>query len=74
MDTLHKAAPPGYDPLDMRQYRIEKLPKRDKGKVEKWLAILGPPLALISFLLFALVIKLPFLADIDPESLTVRRL
>ncbi len=70
MDPLHKASPPPYDPLDMRQYRIEKLPKRDKGKIEKWLAILGPPLALVSFLLFALIIKLPFLENIDPESLS----
>ncbi len=35
------------DPLDMNNYRIEKLPKRDKSKVEKWLAIIGPSLLLL---------------------------
>ncbi|HAQ65176.1 MAG TPA: sodium:sulfate symporter [Bacteroidales bacterium] len=59
-----------YDPLDMNNYRIEKLPKREKGKGEKWMAILGPPLALLLFLLFAFVIKLPFLDHIDPEVLS----
>ena len=42
-----------FDPLDMNNYRIEKLPKRDKSKFEKWLAILGPILALAAFILFA---------------------
>ena len=28
-----------HDPLDMHQYRIEKLPKREKSKLERWLAI-----------------------------------
>ena len=37
-----------YDPLDMNNYRIEKLPKRAKGKVEQWLAIVGIPLAIVS--------------------------
>ncbi len=58
------------DLLDMHNYRIEKLPKRKKGNFEKWLAIIGPPLAIISFILFAFVIKLPFLQDIDSSRLT----
>lgn len=58
------------DLLDMHNYRIEKLPKRKKGNFEKWLAIIGPPLAIISFILFAFVFKLPFLQDIDPSRLT----
>ena len=58
------------DPLDMQQYRIEKLPKRRKSRFEKNLALLGSPMALILFLLFAFVIKMPFLSDIDPESLS----
>jgi solute carrier family 13 (sodium-dependent dicarboxylate transporter), member 2/3/5 len=58
-----------FDPLDMHNYRIEKLPKRAKGPVEKWLAILGIPIALISFLLLAFVVKVPFLQDLDPEQL-----
>lgn len=69
MTNTHQAS--AYDPLDMNNYRIEKLPKREKGKGEKWMAILGPPLAILFFLLFAFVIKLPFLDHIDPESLSI---
>jgi len=58
-----------FDPLDMQNYRIEKLPKRSKGKLEKWLAIAGVPLAIVSFILLAFVIRVPFLSDIDPERL-----
>ncbi len=58
-----------FDPLDMQNYRVEKLPKRSKGKFEKWLAVAGVPLAIISFILLAFIIRIPFLNDIDPESL-----
>ncbi len=58
-----------FDPLDMHNYRIEKLPKRDKSKIEKWLAILGPILAIAAFVLFAFIIKLPFLNSIDSTQL-----
>ena len=57
-----------HDPLDMQQYRIEKLPKREKGPIEKWLAFSGPFLALAAFILFAFVIKLPFLQSIDSSK------
>ena len=58
-----------FDPLDMNNYRIEKLPKREKSKFEKWLAILGPILAIAAFILFAYIIKLPFLNSIEPTQL-----
>ena len=58
-----------FDPLDMHNYRIEKLPKRQKGGVEKWLAVIGPFLALAAFILFAFVIDLPFLQNIDSSAL-----
>jgi len=58
-----------FDPLDMQNYRVEKLPKRSKGKFERWLAVAGVPLAIISFILLAFVIRIPFLSDIDPERL-----
>jgi sodium-dependent dicarboxylate transporter 2/3/5 len=58
-----------FDPLDMRNYRIEKLPKREKSGFERWLAIIGPILAVLSFVLFAFVIRLPFLQHIDPAQL-----
>lgn len=59
-----------FDPLDMHNYRIEKLPKRDKSKFEKLLATLGPFLAVISFILFAFIIKLPFLHEIELNQLS----
>jgi anion transporter len=59
-----------FDPLDMHNYRIEKLPKRKKAKLEKWLTYIGPPFAIISFILFAYILKLPFLYQIDPSLLT----
>jgi len=58
-----------FDPLDMQNYRIEKLPKREKSGFEHWLTIIGPILAVISFILFAFVIKLPFLQHIDQAQL-----
>ena len=58
-----------FDPLDMHNYRIEKLPKREKSTFEKWLVAIGPALAIIVFILFAFVIKLPFLYSIDPTHL-----
>lgn len=58
-----------FDPLDMHNYRIEKLPKRQKSNFERYLAMAGPPLALIAFILFGFVIKLPFLQEIDASTL-----
>ncbi len=59
-----------FDALDMQNYRIEKLPKRKKGNFEKWLTYIGPPLAIISFILFAFVFKFPFFQDIDSSHLS----
>lgn len=58
-----------YDPLDMKNYRIERLPVREKSHFEKWLALAGPVLALAAFILFGYWIKLPFLQDVDPTKL-----
>ena len=30
-----------FDPLDMNNYRIEKLPKMQKSGFERWMSILG---------------------------------
>ena len=57
-----------FDPLDMNQYKIEKLPKREKNKTEKFLSFIGPPLALIVFLLLAFVLKPSFLQSFDPRN------
>lgn len=58
-----------FDPLDMQNYRVEKLPKRSKNKFEKWLSVAGVPLTIITFILLAFVIRIPFLSDIDSERL-----
>lgn len=63
----------GLDPLDMHNYRIERLPKRDKSNFEKWLAIAGVPMSVIAFVLFAFVIDFPFLQNIDLESIVSER-
>ncbi|HRQ29150.1 MAG TPA: DASS family sodium-coupled anion symporter [Saprospiraceae bacterium] len=57
-----------FDPLDMNNYRIEKLPKRDQTPFEKWLGILGVPLAILAFLLVAFYLKIPFLENIQLED------
>ena len=59
-----------FDPLDMHNYRIEKLPKRDKSKFEKWLATLGLLFAVAVFILFAYLLKLPFLQGIEQSQLS----
>ncbi len=59
----------GVDILDMHNYRIEHLPKREKSSFEKTLANIGIPLAIMVFVLFGFVIDLSFLQNIDPSSL-----
>ncbi len=34
-----------FDPLDMNNYKVEKLPKMEKSGFEKWMARLGGPIA-----------------------------
>lgn len=58
-----------FDPLDMKNYRVEKLPKRTKSPLETWLAIVGPPLALLAFIYLGFFADLPFLRSIDSSSL-----
>ena len=58
-----------FDPLDMSNYRIERLPKRKKSKVEAILSNIGGPLAIISFVLIYFVFKPTFLLDINAGSL-----
>jgi solute carrier family 13 (sodium-dependent dicarboxylate transporter), member 2/3/5 len=67
--ALGAEAGQAYDPLDMHNYRFEHLPTRDKSPIEQWLASIGVPAALAVFVLFALVIKVPFLQGIDASSL-----
>ena len=59
--TETKERPEAFDPLDMNNYRIEKLPKMQKSTFEKWMAIAGGPLAILAFVLFNWVIDIDFL-------------
>ncbi|WP_371372895.1 SLC13 family permease [Thalassotalea aquiviva] len=58
-----------FDPLDMRHYRIEKLPTRDKSGFEKLLEKVGLPLAFTAFILIVFIIDVPYLTNIDPSLL-----
>ena len=59
-----------FDPLDMNNYRVEKLPKMEKSGFEKWLARLGGPLAIIAFILLYYFINISFLDNLNPDTLT----
>jgi anion transporter len=61
----------GFDVLDMKNYRMEKLPKRDKSKFEKFLMAIGAPLAIIFFVLILFVFDIPFLDNIDTSALSI---
>ena len=59
-----------FDPLDMNNYRIERLPKRSKSKTEKFLSNIGGPLAALLFILIYFVFKPAFLQSINVDSLS----
>ncbi len=63
-----KTAP--FDPLDMNNYKVEKLPKRSKTKFEQGLATAGGPLAIVVFLLIYYVVHPAYLLHIDPGELS----
>ena len=58
-----------YDPLDMSNYHLNKLPKKQPSKVEKFLMIAGAPLAITVFAYIAFVADLSFLQNVDPSVL-----
>lgn len=59
-----------FDPLDMNNYKVEKLPKMEKSGFEKWMARLGGPLAILVFALIYWVLDIGFLNDITADTLT----
>jgi anion transporter len=59
-----------FNALDMNNYRMEKLPVRDKSAFEKFLAKIGAPLAIISFILILYVFDFSFLNNFDVEKLS----
>ena len=62
-ETKDKEVP--FDPLDMKNYRIEKLPKMKKSGFERYMALAGGPLALIAFVVIYFFLDIPFLNNID---------
>ena len=69
-DTKTMAPKAAYDPLDMNNYRIEKLPKMEKSGFEKWMARLGVPLAVIAFVLIYWFSSIGFIDNITEGSVT----
>lgn len=63
-----------FNPLDMRNYRMENLPVREKSDFELLLARIGLPLAVLAFLFILYVVDLPFLDSVDPETLSPKAL
>ncbi|MBE9489645.1 MAG: anion permease, partial [Bacteroidetes bacterium] len=59
-----------FDVMDMNNYRMEKLPVRDKSRFEEILMIIGSPLAIISFLLILFYADIPFLQNFDVDALS----
>ena len=53
-----------FDPLDMNNYKIEKLPKMEKSTFEKWMARVGGPLAIVAFILVYWVVDIPFIDNL----------
>ncbi len=67
-------SPDQFDPLDMNNYRIEKLPLREKSGFEKTLTLVGLPLAIVVFVVILFVINIAYLDNIDPHILGKRAL
>ncbi|MEI6895868.1 MAG: DASS family sodium-coupled anion symporter [Colwellia sp.] len=58
------------DPLDMNQYRMEKLPVRNKSNFEQWLARSGAWIALGVFIVLLWGSPANFLSTFDPDTLS----
>ena len=59
-----------FDPLDMGNYRIEKLPKMQKSRVERLLQRIGLPIAVLAFILIYWVADIPFINQLSTEAQT----
>lgn len=57
------------DLLDMGQYRVEKLPKRNLTTTEQWLVKVGIPIAILVFAYLAWFADLSFLWNFEPSGL-----
>ena len=68
-ETSRKAA---FDPLDLNNYKVEKLPKMQKSKMEQWMARLGLPLALLSFVFIYWFCHIGFIDNLNVGALTAK--
>lgn len=62
------------DPLDMNNYRLEKLPKMQKSGFEIWMARLGGPLAILAFVLIYWFGHFGFIDSLTAESVSGKAL
>jgi len=62
-------AQPAFDVLDMNNYRVEKLRKSKKVGFERWMEILGGPLAVVVFIFIYFFADISFLNQINPDLL-----
>jgi anion transporter len=58
-----------FDPLDMNNYRIERLPTLKKSGFERWMSIIGIPLAIFAFVYIYWFAQIPFLDTFDVSLL-----
>ena len=68
MTTDNSSKPKVFDPLDMNNYRIEKLPKMQKSGFERILQRIGIPLAIIAFILIYWVADIPFINQLSTDK------
>ncbi len=73
METSTQAPIKQYDILDMNNYRVEKLPKRSKSRIENALAIVGVPLSILVFVGIGFFVHFSFLQNIDPSTLVAAK-
>ena len=59
-----------FDPLDMNNYKLEKLPKMRKSGFEKILQRIGGPLAILAFVFFYWFADISFINNIDTNKET----
>ena len=59
-----------FDPLDMNNYKLEKLPKMQKSGFEKVLQRIGGPLAILAFVLIYWFLPVSFINNIDTNKET----
>ena len=59
-----------FNPLDLNNYKVEKLPKMKKAPFEMWMARLGGPLALITFVFIYWFCHIGFIDNLNVSALT----